>query len=308
MTSDLEGAYAVCEKIAAEHYENFTVASRVLPRSERCHLAALYAYARGADDIADEPGFPGDRAEALDAWEARLDDALAGRPAPPVFLATAHTVAARNLSDEPLRALLRAFRYDVAFAPFADFAALRAYCANSADPVGRLVLGLFGIRDDALFALSDDVCTGLQLANFWQDLSVDLAQERCYLPLDEIAALPGATDALARRESNEAFVQLLAQQLERTRRLLESGDVLADQLPMRAALQIRLFARGGLRIVAAVEALGGNILQRRPSLERSDFVRVLLAAFRRSVSARRFRRGTPGRPVGHADERRKEFA
>lgn len=284
MRPDVESAYAHCERIARRHYENFTIGSCLLPRSERRHLAALYAFARGADDIADEPEHAGDRAAALDAWEAALDDALGGRASGPVFVAVAHTLEARGLSDEPLRALLRAFRYDAAFEPFADFTALRAYCANSANPVGRLVLGLFGVTDERALALSDEVCTGLQLANFWQDLSVDLPRGRSYLPIDEVEACEGAGAALSERTGNPGFEELLGLQLERARRFLARGEALAARIPLRAALEVRTFAGGGLRIVGRVEALGSRVLRVRPRLQRGDYVTVLATSVARTAA------------------------
>lgn len=286
MSTDLDRAYAHCEAIARSHYENFTIGSRLLPRSERRHLAALYAFARGADDIADEPDFTGDRRAALDAWEGELDAALAGRTAGPVFRAVAHTVESRSLGAEPLRALLRAFRFDAAFEPFEDFSALAAYCADSANPVGRLVLGLFGVHDPVAVALSDDVCTGLQLANFCQDLSVDLPNGRSYLPAEEVRAHPGASRAMAGGEANPDFEALLSLQIERARRLLSSGEPLARRLPLRAALEVRMFAGGGLAILERVEALGGAILRRRPTLDRRDFGRLLARCAVRTLWSR----------------------
>jgi squalene synthase HpnC len=227
--------------------------------------------------------FVGDRRAALDAWERELDEALVARPSGPVFRAVAHTVRERRLSDEPLRALLRAFRYDVDFQPFRDFDALRGYCRDSANPVGQLVLGLFGVCDARSVALSDDVCTGLQLANFWQDLSVDLAHGRSYLPTAEIEAFPGAGVAIADRSTNQGFEALLSLQLERARYFLSAGEELAARLPLRAAIEVRMFAGGGLRIVDRVEELSGRILTERPKLRRADFTRVLAGSVVRSV-------------------------
>lgn len=306
MNEDLVAAYAHCERIATEHYENFTVGSRLMPRSERRHLAALYAFARGADDIADEPDFEGDRLEALDAWEAQLDAALSGAASGPVFRAVAQTVRERELSDEPLRALLRAFRYDACFEPFADFEGLRRYCRDSANPVGRLVLGLFGVRDPKSESLSDDVCTGLQLANFWQDLSIDLAAGRSYLPTTELDAHAGARDAIARRRSTPGFEDLLGLQIERARYLLSAGEELAARVPRRAALEIRMFAGGGLRIVDRIESLGGQVLTERPKLTRSDFAALLASSLRRTFLGRA---GTAGaRPARAEDARSKGMA
>ncbi len=278
MTRDLDRAYAHCEQIVRSHYENFTVGSRLLPRAERRHLAALYAFARGADDLADEPDIEGDRLHALDDWEAELDAALAGRSAGPVFRAVAHTLEVRGLTDDPLRALLRAFRYDAAFEPFSDFEALRQYCRDSANPVGRLVLGLFGVRDPVSIALSDDVCTGLQLANFWQDLSVDLLRGRSYVPVADIALYEGAGLGLADRRGTPGFEALLALQLERARYFLGAGDELARRLSARASVEVRIFAGGGLRIIDRVEALGSRILRERPILGHGDFVQLLVSS------------------------------
>lgn len=301
MNDELVAAYAHCERVATGHYENFTVGSRLMPRSERRHLAALYAFARGADDIADEPDFEGDRLEALDAWEAQLDAALADAPSGPVFRAVVHTLRERDLSDEPLRALLRAFRYDARFEPFADFEELRRYCRDSANPVGRLVLGLFGIRDPKSESLSDDVCTGLQLANFWQDLSVDLAAGRSYLPTTEIDAHPGAGEAVTRRRPTPGFDDLLRLQIERTRDLLSAGEELASRVPRRAALEIRMFAGGGLRIVDRIEALGGRVLTERPKLTRTDFVALLVSSLGRTLLGRA---GTVAPRTARADDAR----
>lgn len=263
---DLAEAYAECTRIASSHYENFRIGSWLLPRAERRHLAAIYAFARGADDLADEPDGPADRIGALDRWEDELDRAIAGESVEPVFLATAHTLRERELDVRNLRALMRAFRYDASFRPFPDFAALRAYCANSANPVGRLVLALLGCRDALADELSDEVCTGLQLVNFWQDLSVDLPRGRMNLPVADLDAHPGARAALDQREANPAFRELMAVEIERARRSLLCGAELAARLPARAAFEIRCFTGGGLAILERVEASVERLLQERPKV------------------------------------------
>lgn len=295
MRPELARAYAECEALARTHYENFTVGSWLLPRSERRHLAALYAYARGADDLADEPAFEGDRFRLLDEWEGELDAALVGKPARPVFLAVANTLRERDLSDEPLRALLRAFRYDAAFEPFGDFAALLAYCRDSANPVGRLVLGLFGVRDPEALALSDQVCTGLQLANFWQDVSVDRARGRVYFPRADVAAFEGAADALGSGVPNEAFDALVRTHVDRARERLAAGEELAARLGPRAAIEIRMFAGGGERILDCVQGLGGEVLRTRPTVGRSTALGLLLRSVRRTFAGRP-RRARPAAP------------
>ncbi|MEO2169510.1 MAG: squalene/phytoene synthase family protein, partial [bacterium] len=254
---ELRAAYAECERITSSHYENFGIGSWLLPAAERRHLAALYAFARGA-----------------------------GESAEPVFVATAHTIAERGLEVGELRALLRAFRYDADFRPYRDFAALRDYCRNSASPVGRLVLGLFGVRNPEADALSDEVCTGLQLANFWQDLSIDLSRGRSTLPLADLDAHPGARVAIERREANPAFRSLMQLQIERTRRSLRCGVELAALLPRRAAFEIHCFTGGGLAILEKVGAGIDDLLRVRPTLGALSRIRIFASALGPKAEAR----------------------
>ena len=277
---ELSQAYAHCEKVAGGHYENFRIGSWLMPRETRKHLAALYAFARGADDLADEPDAPRDRLGALDRWEDELDRALAGESAEPVFVATAHTVNQKGLEVSLLRDLLTAFRYDAAFVPYPDYRALRAYCANSANPVGRLVLRLLEIRDPTADALSDEVCTGLQLANFWQDLSVDLPRGRSTIPVADLDAFPGVRLALQGGEPNPAFRELMALQIGRARRSLLCGYELSSMLPRRAAFEIRCFTEAGLTIVDSIEAGVENLLTKRPVVRRWDQGKIFLRALR----------------------------
>ena len=275
---ELGKAYARCETIAAAHYENFRIGSWLMPRGNRRHLAALYAFARGADDLADEPDAPVDRLGALNRWEDELDRAIAGESDEPVFVATAHTLQVKDLDISHLRDLLRAFRYDAAFVPYADYQALRAYCGNSANPVGRLVLRLFDVRDLTADALSDEVCTGLQLANFWQDLSVDLPRGRSTLPLADLDAYPGARLALQSGEANPAFRELMELEIGRTRRSLLCGYELASILPRRAAFEIRCFTGAGLAILDSIAAGVEDLLKHRPIVRSWDQIRIFTGA------------------------------
>ena len=195
-SSDLDAAYRHCRQIAAAHYENFTVGSWLLPRRLRRHIAAIYAFARAADDFADEGDLSAaQRLARLDDWQCRLEDAYAGRPSGPIFVALADTAAKFDIPSSRSSKLLRAFRADVEFRGFATSAELLDYCRCSADPVGHLILYLFGYRDAGRQQLADKVCTGLQLANFWQDLSVDAQKGRIYVPRRG----PGALRLLRRR-------------------------------------------------------------------------------------------------------------
>ncbi len=276
---ELNAAYARCETIAAGHYENFRIGSWLMPRETRRHLAALYAFARGADDLADEPDAPRDRLGALNRWEDELDRALAGESDEPVFLATAHTLREKDLEVALLRDLLTAFRYDAAFVPYPDYRSLRAYCANSANPVGRLVLRLLDVRDSTADALSDEVCTGLQLANFWQDLSEDLPQERVYIPRARLQkhGLPVTATELLRVDA-ESFAPLRRELLEWAEALLRQGLKLQSHIPRRHRLDIRLYALGGLAIAKKTSRSHLDILHHRPHLEKWARLQIVLRA------------------------------
>jgi len=278
-TLDVAAAYAHCARIARTHYENFTVGSWLLPRRLRHDLAAVYAFARVADDIADEGADTG-RLERLRAWEEKLL-ACARQPAAaddPVFVALGRTIAAHGLSVEPFRDLLEAFRRDAVGETrrFATWADVLDYCRRSANPVGQLVLALFGHRDAARRERSDDICTALQLTNFWQDVAGDLDRGRVYLPEEDLERFSGSRDALALRRTNPAFRELLAFEIGRTRALFTRGLPLADMVGRRLRHEVRIFARGGLAILARIEAAGYDVFMRRPTLGRAEFVRLVV--------------------------------
>ena len=275
----LAGAYAHCARIARGHYENFTIGSWLLPRRLRHDLAAVYAFARGADDLADE-GSDAGRLERLEAWEAKLL-ACADDPAradDPVFLALGHTIARHDLPLEPLRDLLRAFRRDAAgdTAAFATFAEVLDYCRCSADPVGRIVLALFGYRDPERQARSDDICTALQLTNFWQDVAADLTRGRVYIPQEDLDRFPRSRAALEARAVNGDFRRLLAFEVARTRDLFVRGLALGGMVTGRLAREVRVFARGGLAILDRIVAADYDVFTRRPTLTRGDLARLVL--------------------------------
>ena len=276
---DVAAAYAHCARIARTHYENFTVGSWLLPRRLRHDLAAVYAFARVADDIADEGADTG-RLERLRAWEEKLL-ACARQPAAaddPVFVALGRTIAAHGLSVEPFRDLLEAFRRDAVGETrrFATWPDVLDYCRRSANPVGQLVLALFGHRDAARRERSDDICTALQLTNFWQDVAGDLDRGRVYLPEEDLERFSGSRDALAARRTNPAFRELLAFEIGRTRALFARGLPLADMVGRRLRHEVRIFARGGLAILGRIEAAGYDVFTRRPTLGRAELVRLVV--------------------------------
>ncbi|HSD09624.1 MAG TPA: squalene synthase HpnC [Candidatus Binatia bacterium] len=272
---DRELSYRYCVRLARSHPENFFIGSLFLPRAKRQHLAAVYAYARLADDIADGDLPTGDKLAGLDCWEERLDGCLRGASMHPVFVALGATIRECDLPVEPLRDLLRAFRYDAAFRPFSTFADLLGYCRNSANPVGRLVLSLFGYRDEQLWRLSDDICTALQLTNFWQDLGVDLARGRLYVPLEDLDRFGVSRRALESGENPKPLRELVRFEVERTRGLFARGLPLAERVSRRVGREVRMFASGGLTILDRLEQGGYSPVEHRPRLTARDKLRLL---------------------------------
>ncbi len=275
----LDEAYALCGRLARSHYENFTIASWLMPRAMRPHMHAIYAYARYADDFADE-----ERSLArLDDWEHELDLAYAGRPRHPVFIALADTIRRFDIPRAPFAALLRAFRSDVTFQGFETIEDLMGYARDSANPVGHLVLYLFGYRDEHHQRLSDRICSGLQLANFWQDVAIDLDQGRIYFPRADLRRFNLSEEALARREVRPEFVALMSHEIAYARRLLCEGAALHSLVDRRLSHDILMFAGGGLAILRAIEAADYDVFQRRPRLSKRDYLKLGWRAWRGTI-------------------------
>ena len=279
----VDAAYAHCARIARSHYENFTVGSWLLPRRLRHDLAAVYAFARGADDLADEGADEG-RLARLDDWAARLDGCARDphSATDPVFLALGHTIARHDLPLSPLRDLLHAFRRDAAgeTRAIATYADLEEYCRYSANPVGRIVLALFGYGEAEQQARSDDICTALQETNFWQDVAGDLARGRIYLPVEDMDRFPGSRDALVERRATPPCKELLAFEVARTRARFARGLGLADLVHGRLRAEVRIFARGGLALLDRIEAADYDVFSCRPKLSRGDLAAIVLGGFR----------------------------
>ncbi|HXW83427.1 MAG TPA: squalene synthase HpnC [Candidatus Binataceae bacterium] len=269
-------AYAYCARLAKSHYENFTVASWLMPRAMRPHMHAIYAYARIADDFADEER---DRAK-LDEWEHELELAYAGKPRHPVMVALADTVRRFSIPREPFADLLVAFRSDLTFAGFDTRDDLLGYCRNSANPVGRLVLYLFGYRDPERQRLSDLVCSGLQLANFWQDVAIDLGKGRIYFPRRDLAEFKVTPADLARGAATPEFIALMRHEVEVARRMLCDGAELYQLVDRRLRRDILMFAGGGLAILNAIARVGYDVFHRRPKLNKTDYLKLGWSALR----------------------------
>jgi squalene synthase HpnC len=269
--------------VSVDHYENFPVASWLVPPHLRGAIIAIYAFARTADDIADEgDATPETRLAALDHYAATLDGIGRGEaPVEPPFAALAHAIRAHALPLAPLRALVSAFRQDVVKTRYADFTDLTDYCARSANPVGRLLLHLYGIDNEAARAQSDSICTGLQLANFWQDIAVDWNKGRVYLPLDDLRRFGIDEAQIGAGRCDERWAHLIAFEVARTRSLLESGRPLARTLPLRLKLELNMVVAGGLRILHRIDAVCGDVFRYRPVLTRGDWAAMSIAALRR---------------------------
>ena len=276
--SDLSEAYASCLRLAQSHYENFPVASRLMPAHLRPHVAAIYAFARTADDFADEPGRDRDeRLRLLNDWRARLHAAPAKDPSPGialatdrVFLALDDTITRFDLPVQLFDDLLDAFTQDVMTTRYRTWAAVLDYCRRSANPVGRLVLRLSGYRDERLDAASDAVCTALQLTNFWQDLAIDWSNGRLYVPADIYAPHGADTNDLDRRRLTPQWSSALAECGRRTRQLFEDGRPVCDGVSGRLRYELRATWLGGARILDRLERSGFDVFTARPSLGAGD--------------------------------------
>jgi phytoene synthase len=280
----LRAAYAECRHLASRHYENFPTASYLVPHDKRDALAAVYAFARYADDVADEPGVE-NRLEKLADWRARLEACFAGETDHPVFLALRDSAERFRLSRENFRNLLRAFESDVVVNRHPDFASLLAYCTCSANPVGRLVLELFGYHDPHLFELSDNICTALQLTNFWQDVAIDYSRDRVYLPQEDMARFHYTLDDLRAGRSDQRWRELLAFEIARTHELFERGRGLPEEVHPKLRTHLRLTWLGGSEILSKIEAVSYNVFDRRPSLGKWDFLRLYWRARRAPLRA-----------------------
>ena len=266
----VERAYAYCEEFVRAHTESFPVASRLVPAELRPNLMALYAFARSADDFADEPQYEGRRIEALDRWEDELVRCSHGEATHPVFVALADTIERRDLPIPPLEDMLTAFRMDLDVRRYATFHALRGYTARSADPVGRLLLALFGYRQPELVRYADEISTALQLTNFWQDVAADAARDHIYIPAEDLHFF-GVTDADVKAlKPIKPLRDLLRFEVARTRALYEHGRPLLEQLGRDLRMELTLIWLIGTTILDKIEASGFDVFTHRPAIRRRD--------------------------------------
>ncbi len=260
--------------MAVDHYENFPVASVLLPAHMRQPIEVIYHFARSADDIADEgDATPDERLAGLAAYQAELDRIAAGTlPQTPLFVALAEVISKHALPLQLFRDLLDAFAQDVVKTRYADFPELLDYCRRSANPVGRLVLHLFGRTEAQHLEQSDCICTALQLINFWQDAAVDWKKERIYLPQTDLARFRIGEADLASSRWSANWAALMDFQIDRSRQLMLRGAPLVHALPGRLGWEIRFTVQGGLRILERLRQVRGNVFERRPTLGKWDWL------------------------------------
>ena len=274
-------AQAYCRRLAHGHYENFTVASWLLPRRLQPHFHAVYAYCRWADNLADETRRE-ESAELLDWWQAELDACYRGQPRHPVFVALLPTIEMFSIPREPFVRLLTAFRQDQRVTRYATPEDVLAYCRNSANPVGRLILYLGHCHDEQRGELSDSICAGLQLANFCQDVARDWAHDRVYLPRETLLSCGYTDDMFSRGECNAAFRQALRFEVDRADGYLRAGEPLVELMPRELRLDVALFVAGGLRILQAIRDVNYNVWAGRPTVSRWQKLALLAGCWRRT--------------------------
>jgi squalene synthase HpnC len=274
----LAEARAWCKHLAETHYENFHVASWFLPEALRPHFHAIYAYCRVSDDLGDEVGNTAQSLALLDLWGHELDACYEGRARHPVFVALSETIRACKIPKDPFADLLTAFRQDQVVTRYATMQDVLGYCRYSANPVGRLVLYTCGYTDEERFRLSDATCSALQLANFWQDVRVDFAKDRVYIPQNDMQRF-GVSDATIQQGiATPDFRALLKYEVEYARSLFHQGLPLIDIVNRDLALDLDLFSRGGFEILNAIERQDYDVLSARPAISKRTKLGLALRA------------------------------
>jgi squalene synthase HpnC len=283
---DIKQAQAYTRWLATHHYENFQVVSWLLPRSLHQDFYNVYAFCRWADDLGDEIGDCAESLRLLDWWQQELEEMYDGEATHPVFVALMSTVERHAIPQEPFADLIRAFVQDQTVTRYQDWAGVFQYCRYSANPVGRLVLYLCGYSDARRQELSDATCTALQLANFWQDVSVDLDKDRVYIPLTILGKHGYTVEQLFARQMSPPFAAVMREVTDKARSLFVEGLPLAGLVRRRLALDIELFSSGGMRILQKIEQQNYDVLSRRPAISKTERGWMLLAALARMAFAR----------------------
>src|SRR5215471_4056734 len=278
----LDRSYEYCERLARTHYENFPVGSILIPKSLRKHFYSIYAFARTADDFADEGydlGYSEDeRLKLIEEWRDMLTQSLQGRATHPVFVALSRTIDDFDLPHELFEDLLSAFSQDVTQRRYDSFDQLADYCRRSANPIGRLILLLFGYRDEQRHLWSDQICTALQLANHWQDVAIDLKKDRIYLPEEDLVRFEIVETDLKNSIVDDKFKRLMNFEVERARDMFLAGKPLCTSVRGRLGLELRAVWLGGTRILDRIQENGYDVFTNRPVIKSSDKLRIIFSA------------------------------
>jgi squalene synthase HpnC len=279
-------AEAFTRKLATTHYENFHVVSFLLPKHLHQDFYNVYAYCRSADDLADEIPDTAESLRQLNSWRTELDRMYGGEADHPVFVALKGTVAKYGIPKQPFADLIRAFIQDRNVSRYRNWDEVLDYCVYSANPVGRLVLYLCGYSDPERQALSDATCTALQLANFWQDITVDQQKDRVYLPLDLLAKHDYTVDELFAHKFDARFRAVMREAVDRARELFLAGLPLTRMVNRRLAVDLELFSRGGMCVLDKIEQQGYDVLSRRPKISKVERAGLLIGTLARMAFAR----------------------
>ncbi len=269
-------ALAYTRWLATHHYENFQVVSVLLPKHLHQDFYNVYSFCRWADDLGDEMGDRQESLRLLTWWRGELEAMYAGQTAHPVFIALKTTIDKFEIPIQPFDRLISAFTQDQTVTRYRDMNEVYAYCVNSANPVGHLVLYLGGYRDAERQRLSDFTCTALQLANFWQDITVDLKKDRVYLPLDLLAKNNYTTGELFALQFNESFRAVMREAVDIADDLFRKGLPLVKMVDRRLSLDLDLFSRGGMKVLDKIRSQNYDVLKRRPHISKLERVGVLL--------------------------------
>jgi squalene synthase HpnC len=280
-THSAEEGRAYTRWLATNHYENFHVVSFLLPKRLHQDFYNVYSYCRWADDLGDEIGDTQESLRLLAWWREELDAMYAGRTRHPVFAALAPTVEKYGIPRQPFSDLIDAFVQDQTVTRYRDWDGVFGYCKNSANPVGRLVLYLCGYSDPQRQRLSDCTCTALQLANFWQDVTVDLLKDRVYIPLEVMERHGYTVDDLFARRFTPGFRETMREIVGKARELFLEGLPLSGMVDRRLAIDLDLFSRGGMRVLEKIEQQGYDVLRARPAISKVERVGLLLGSLAR---------------------------
>lgn len=275
-TIQLDGALKYCRNLAKSHYENFIVGSMLVPRRLSQHLYNLYAFCRHSDDLADEVPDPEEAVRLLAEWRVELGLCYGGTPTHPILMALQTTIREFDIPATPFEDLLSAFEQDCRVTRYATYVELLDYCRRSANPVGRLMLHVFGYNDETRRELSDRICTGLQLANFWQDVIPDFSRGRVYIPQEDIAAFGCAEADIVNGRITQNFAELMQFQVDRTEALFKSASELPKMLDWRFGTDVALFTSAGIAVLDGIRKNNYDVLSHRPVISKARKIGLLI--------------------------------